>query len=227
MRKIIWLIVLFVILVSMTGCEEQKDLKKTEPLEQSDQKDSSIEFVVTEEEIKGNNIVQEDVTVKREEDVISYFETIEQEVEKELEKPLTEQISSKLKNTFITITDFLFYDKMIGNVTFNSLTEETKLRILEIASSIDTKIETKLPGYKETIKTASGKLYQSASEKINQGISSLDQYLQNKMSEETYQSMQDGMDNLKEGFLDATEIIKDTGSSIKDKVKNWYENFRK
>lgn len=227
MKKNLWIIILISILCFMTACSN-KDLEKKEPSINNEQvqQEETVNYIVTEEEARNNNLVNENVVIKKEDDMINYFENLEQEVEQETNQPLTEEIKSKLKNTFITVVDFLFYDGVIGGVTFDSLTEETKLKVLEIIDSIDNKIESKLPGYKETIKTTTGKVYTKVKEKISQGMTSLDQFLQEKMDEDTYQAMQDGIDDLKKGFSNATEVIKDTGSNIKDKVKEWYENFR-
>ena len=63
---------------------------------------------------------------------------------------------------FVTVVDFLFYDKEIGGYTFNQLTNSAKLQVIKIALSIDHKIDEYFPNYKDSIK----KGYESVKEKL-------------------------------------------------------------
>lgn len=206
----------------------KKELPSSEIREQDKTvlEDESLEdqqvFEETQDFLKG-----EEVNWQREEEIVPYFENLEKEVEEELAKPMTENRSNKLKNTFVHIVDFLFYDEPIGGVTFDSLTEQTKQKLLAIFSSIDQKIEKKLPGYKETIQATGSKWYHNVTDKIHQQMTSFDHYLETNMDPDIYQSLQDGVGSLKDGFSNATDVMIDTGKEIKESIKNWYETFRK
>lgn len=240
MKKII-MFLMFISCFFITGCDNTKeDLKsgtskskieeKKESNQESDSKNETVkeELILKESEIKENNIIKEDVVMNNEEEVVTYFKSIEQEVDNTTKlESLSKSASQKLKNTFITIADFLFYDGKIGNVTFNELSEETKVKVLEIAGRIDSKIENKLPGYKETIKTTSGKVYNTVSDKIKSGISSINEYMKTHMEENTYNSLQEGASDMKESFGKAADSVIEAGKNVKDKIKDWYENFRK
>lgn len=236
MKKIVLLLLIVVTSAGiLTGCQKKEEIKetqKTEEVQEKEKNESSKEIekeeqVVTMEEVQKNNMIKDDIKLTNEEEVVLYFEEIEEEVNQETNEPLTKTASQKLKNTFITITDFLFYDGTIGGVTFQELSEETKLKVLSITSRIDSKIETKLPGYKETIQTTAGKVYHNVSNMIKNGISSLQEKVRSHVDDDTYQAYQEGKEELKEGFSNAGEKIVEAGKAVKDKVKNWYENFRK
>ena len=89
-------------------------------------------------------------TVYTENDVISYFQNEENSISTYQEGVTFKE---KAKNTFVTIVDFIFYDKEIKGHTFKELSNSAKLQIIKIALSIDSKIEKYFPDYKETIKT--------------------------------------------------------------------------
>ena len=82
--------------------------------------------------------------------VMSYFTNFSNEIDN------SDSFKENIKEKFVTVVDFLFYDGVIGGVTFNELTTSTKLKILEVALKIDQKLEMKFPGYKESI-SANGK----------------------------------------------------------------------
>ena len=85
-----------------------------------------------------------DVTSYTEEDVMSYVRSIENEID-------TNNITSTIKDKFITIVDFIFYDTEIKGYKFNDLTNSAKIEIISACLKIDSKIEEYIPNYKETI----------------------------------------------------------------------------
>ena len=48
-------------------------------------------------------------------------------------------MKEKLENTFITLTDFIFYDGTIKGMTFDELTDTAKQEILDLYEKIDSK----------------------------------------------------------------------------------------
>ena len=241
MKKVGILLLLIVVLSCLTGCEKkaspvtqnakemQESLAKEETVADPD---SVLSVVETEQSIGEYNIIRkEDVVLSNESEVFAYFQRIEDEVDHEIQQPLTSKVTRTLKNTFITTVDFLFYGGTIKGVTFDSLTERTKLEILHIADSIDAKVESKLPGYKEHIQTTTGRVYRTAKSMIQEAISHLDDSYHQKVGEDIYQETKDSVDSLKDnfqnGYSKVKEVVKEVGGTVKDKVKEWYENFRK
>lgn len=134
------------------------------------------------------------------------------------------------KGVFISIVDFLFYDGSINGVTFDELTDSGKQKVLEIASRIDSTIENKFPGYKETISDKASNAFNKASEIIKKGANDLNDFAREKLGEDNYQSIIDAKDELVYYTKNAINFIGDVSSSLwnsaKDKLNNWYQNFK-
>ena len=134
------------------------------------------------------------------------------------------------KGVFVSIVDFLFYNGEINGVTFDELTDSGKQKVLEIASKVDSAIETKIPGYKETISDTASKAFNKASEIIKSGANSLNNFAREKLGEENYQSIIDAKDELVYYTKNAINFLGDVGGkvfkSVKDKLDSWYQDFK-
>lgn len=134
------------------------------------------------------------------------------------------------KGVFVSIVDFLFYDGEINGVTFDELTDSGKQKVLEIASKVDSAIETKIPGYKETISDTASKAFNKASEIIKSGANNLNNFAREKLGEENYQSIIDAKDELVYYTKNAMSFLGDVGgkvfNSVKDKLDSWYQDFK-
>lgn len=162
---------------------------------------------------------------------ISTFSEIEKEVDQLVKSESSENIKDKLKGTFITIVDFIFYDSEINGVKFNDLTEGGKNKVLEISKNIDNKIENKYPNYKESISATTKNAYNKASEVIKKGANNIKDFSKDKLGEDNYNAIVDAKDELVYYTKNAFDIIGDVSSNLfekgKTKVKKWYENFKK
>ena len=134
------------------------------------------------------------------------------------------------KGVFVSIVDFLFYDGEINGVTFDELTDSGKQKVLEIASKVDSAIETKIPGYKETISDTASKAFNKGSEIIKSGANNLNNFAREKLGEENYQSIIDAKDELVYYTKNAISFLGDVGgkvfNSVKDKLDSWYQDFK-
>ena len=134
------------------------------------------------------------------------------------------------KGVFVSIVDFLFYNGEINGVTFDELTDSGKQKVLEIASKVDSAIESKIPGYKETISDTASKAFNKASEIIKSGANSLNNFAREKLGEENYQSIIDAKDELVYYTKNAINFLGDVGgkvfNSVKDKLDSWYQDFK-
>ncbi|HIU12102.1 MAG TPA: hypothetical protein IAB65_05310 [Candidatus Onthocola stercorigallinarum] len=143
---------------------------------------------------------------------------------------VTSSFKDSAKATFISVVDFLFYDGEINGVTFDELSDSGKKKVLEIASSIDSAIENKFPGYKETISDKASNAFNKASEIIKKGANDLNDFAREKLGEDNYQSIIDAKDELVYYTKNAINFIGDVSSSLwnsaKDKLNNWYQNFK-
>ena len=164
------------------------------------------------------------------EKAIETFNSIEEDIENILNSETVNNAKDKAKGVFVTIVDFLFYDSEINGVTFDELTDNGKQKVLEIASSIDNKIENKFPNYKETISETAKDAFNKASELIKKGANNLKEFSKEKLGEENYNAIINVKDEFVEYTKEAIDIIGDVGSDLldsgKEYIKNWYENFR-
>lgn len=139
------------------------------------------EILVSNEQIKENNIVidEVDITTTTTSKIttttttaISYTPKSTQAVEPSVngqimmsENALVEMlksdyesvksgsISEEFKLSFIKVVDFIFYEEPIGGLKFKDLKESTKGKIIYYSLLIDSKIEKVFPEYKEKIST--------------------------------------------------------------------------
>lgn len=162
--------------------------------------------------------------------VINTFDSIEKDIDNLLQEEKTETVEDKLKGTFVTIVDFIFYDAEINGIKFDDLTEGAKQNILETAHTIDSKIEKKFPGYKETISDKTKNAYNKASEVIKKGANSVKNFSKEKLGEENYNAIVEAKDELVYYTKNAFDIVEDVTINLwekgKSKVKDWYEKFR-
>lgn len=233
-KKVITIISAGFIVLSVGGCKAKKYnddsngfhnintevTKKVENqiLDNSDEKGESEETIPTEK-------INEDE--KDEEEIITYFENLEEDVDFYLDDLDFDKVKDKVKNAAIAGIDFIFYDKEIKGVTFNELTSATKDKILTIMASIDSKIESKIPEYKETIKEKFGKGYDYINEKLHDGINYADDKLEDKYGQD-YNNIKDKTsqikDEVKESAGSTIDTIKDKTNQGFTKVKDWYED---
>ena len=134
------------------------------------------------------------------------------------------------KGVFVSIVYFLFYDGEINGITFDELTDSGKQKVLEIASKVDSAIESKIPGYKETISSTASKAFNKASEIIKSGANNLNNFAREKLGKENYQSIIDAKDELVYYTKNAMSFLGDVGgkvfNSVKDKLDSWYQDFK-
>lgn len=151
-----------------------------------------------------------------EDDVISYFESSEKEVK-------NSSFKETFKEYFIEIVDFIFYGTEIKGHTFNKLTNTGKLKVISAALKIDSLIEDKVPGYKESITSAGGRVYTNSKEKLTELFLDISSNICKNKEE---------CDKAKEIFGDIKSTCKIGWSFIKkllknggNKLRDWYEIY--
>ena len=211
-----------------TGDQITFDLKK-----RNEQIDFQIEDTKSQEEsasIKNdqNNSITSSKTTTEEnnqeesnsdQNVIQYAEELNTEIEN------SSNITNSIKTKFITLVDFLFYEGTIQNKTFKELSNETKLKVLKLAYTIDQKIESKFPDYKEKIKDTSTKTYSNIKTKVITTYLDLSTKVCNT-NQSTCQSAKEGLNDMKESFSLTWSFIKEIKGIGIQKLKDWYEIWR-
>lgn len=245
-KKVLSIVLTGFVLLSLTGCANKlnetvpKETNETPVVENVDssvkQEDNVVESGGTLTDSYVTETTQEEVPiisqneVMTEEETINYFERIETKINEYANSDSFANVKDKASSLFITTIDFIFYGGEIKGVTFESLSNSAKLKILNIARRIDTTIMTKWPTYKEDVKTTSGKVFDSVTTKIGEGINYVDGKLNDKLGEESYSDLKDSasqaVDEIKDVATGIYEAGKDVATSAKEKVKSWYEDYR-
>lgn len=130
-----------------------------------------------------------------------------------------------LKNGFVSIVDFIFYDKEIGGYTFKELANEAKLKVMKFALVIDQKIESYFPGYKESISSGVKNVYSNVKGFV------VELYLDTvsvicENNESICENAKNDFQFMKKSFGLTWDFIKSFAEAGTDKLKRWYEVFR-
>ena len=180
------------------------------------------------------NLIEEQ-EISSDEEFVTYINNVEQEVTTITEKEeVTAEDQKVLENTFITLTDFIFYDGEINGVTFDELTDEAKEKVLDIYDKIDTKIESVFPNYKEDIASTSKDVYANLKKEITELKDKIkDKYI-DEYGQEKYDNLEQSYNESKETLKDSAqstyETLKDVSTEFyektKNKAENWYKNYK-
>lgn len=241
-KKIICILLSGFIIVTISGCsktdssltnihEESNEFKM--PTNNNQVVDGQPEFNenIPQHEIENNAQIETQNYSQNDETAIATFNNIEEEVDTILDSENISNAKEKVKGTFITIVDFIFYDSEINGVTFDELTDSGKQKVLEIANKIDNKIENKFPNYKDTISDTTKKAFNKASELIKKGAENVSEFSKEKLGEENYNAIINAKDEIIDYTKEAIEIIGDVSSDVfnsgKEYIKNWYENLKR
>lgn len=174
----------------------------------------------TEESEKYNSdtFVDSNTSNFSEDDIVSYFETMEVEVAE------SSSFKEKFKEYFITIVDFIFYDKEINGYTFNELSDMAKVKIISIALKIDNKIEEYIPNYKENISDTSGNIYNDIKEKLVTSYMDISTEIC-KNSNDDCAKVKDIFNEIKSVCKIGWDFLKSLLSNGVSKLKEWYEIY--
>lgn len=164
-----------------------------------------------------DNIDQNNVSYT-ENDVVNYFGGINDEI---LE---SEDFKDKFKEYFVSIVDFIFYDKDIKGYTFNKLSNTAKIKVISFTLKIDAKLEEYLPNYKENISSVDDNIYNNIKEKLV--------YLYMDISTNICDNNIEGCNTVKVIWTDIKDVcglgwdfIKNITSVGIEQLKNWYEIY--
>ena len=235
---LIIIIILLVILVwprneDNTKSHNDSKAKEVEKVESKDKKDKS-----------SNTLFTDTTDASNEDEVISYVEEVEQKV-KTYTQPSDYQsdfsIRETLEDTFISFTDFIFYDGTIKGVTFDELTDSAKEKILTLYEQIDSLIEKKFPNYKENISSTAKYEYTTVVSKAKELKDSIVSKYKEVVGEDAYNNVVSTFEEDKNNFQDAyspyVEKGKEIGSqaiekgkkildSASSKFDSWYQEFK-
>lgn len=137
---------------------------------------------------------------------------------------------SSLKESFITLTDFIFYGGTINNRTFNELTDEVKIQVLTYYDSLNNKIDGKYPGVRDEIREYSTKTYTDIKDHTVELENKVLNPYKEKVGEEAYNELVETFDNdlerYKESVAPVEETISEVYQSAKNKLDIWYQGIK-
>lgn len=146
------------------------------------------------------------------EEVLAYFNN----------KVNTADTKSKgtLKNAFIKVVDFIFYDKDINGYYFKDLTASAKLKVISLALKLDAIIDKHFPGYKDELSSSYNKAKDNL---ITLYLNLTSEFCKNNDS--ICESAKNDFSLLKESLNLSWDVIKNLAKSGTNKLKEWYEIF--
>ena len=154
--------------------------------------------------------------------IINYVESAKTVVES---YTTNEDNKAKAKEYFCNIVDFIFYGGSINGHTFNELSTKAKAKVIYYALIIDSKIDNKWPGYKDTI----SEKYNTAKGKLIAKYLDICSDLKEK-DPQTYEELKSDFALLKKSLSLTWDVVKTAFSYASDftvsHLKSWYETFR-
>lgn len=244
---IILLVIIIVLLIILIWPKEEqtsskKESNTSENVKKTDQKESSSESTSFSSTDTSDTLFTDTSKASNENEVVTYVEEVEKEVETLAASDGDDKsVKEKLEDTFITLTDFIFYDGTIKGVTFQELTDGAKEKVLNLYEKIDSTIESKFPNYKENIKSTARKSYTTVVTKAKELKDSIISKYKDYVGEDQYNNTVDTFEEDKNRFQDAyspyvekgkevgTEAIekgKEVIHSAIGKLDSWYQDYK-
>ena len=234
-------IILVVVLVWPTDKKELASSGNSKKEVTSEEKVEEEVAVNKEEEIQEKSLLSDDTKATNEEEVVSYVSDVEARISNLDAESTNTTMKEKLENTFITLTDFIFYDGTIKGMTFDELTDTAKQEILDLYEKIDSKIESYFPNYKENIASSAKKGYETAITKAKELKEEIIEKYKETVGEDEYNNVVSNIESDKNRLEEAATPYVEKGKEIagaavekgkevwnttKDKLDTWYQNFK-
>lgn len=181
--------------------------------------DNNIHSNVDKSNNVNSNNTSNSVNNNGESSVITYFENLDNQLDTYNNN--NESLGKTIKSNFVDGIDFIFYGKEINGKTFGELTNSAKLKVLSLMLSIDSKIEEKIPNYKDSISST----YQNIKTKIIEKYLEITTNICNN-DEELCITAKEGFADLKTNFGITWDVVKELASNGITKLKDWYEIWR-
>lgn len=133
-----------------------------------------------------------------------------------------EEFNAKVKAEIVKITDFVFNGTEINGHTFDELTEQAKLYVMDLLVKIDAKIEEVHPGYKDEIKIK----VKDYTDRITDKYYEITEKICTEMGTTACNQAKKDVETMKENFNLTLDLAKVIGKSTIESIKEWYEIFK-
>lgn len=221
-RKKLYLIILIIFLIVFGICVSiyvvRHENKKEKPI--------TINNNLEQTEDINNRIDSSNENIDSDQEILTYFENEITTDNSILNDENNTENENKLKTSFVKLTDFIFYDGTINNITFNELKDDTKVAILSDWEILDEKIETKYPNYKDRIESVENKTYNNLKSKKDYLLNVLKEAYINKYGEDKYNELMNKKEELKERVSDIKEKAENEIEKKKESISSWYKEWK-
>ena len=221
-RKKLYLIILIIFLIVFGICVSvyvaRHENKKEKPI--------TINNNLEQTEDINNRIDSSNENIDSDQEILTCFENEITTDNSILNDENNTENENKLKTSFVKLTDFIFYDGTINNITFNELKDDTKVAILSDWEILDEKIETKYPNYKDRIESVENKTYNNLKSKKDYLLNVLKEAYINKYGEDKYNELMNKKEELKEKVSDIKEKAENEIEKKKESISSWYKEWK-
>lgn len=234
-KKLIQILLSGIVLFSLTGCGKKEIIVNENQPEQKPVEN------LHEQKLPSSQKVSEEKEQKTMDKVNEYYEKMNDYLNSE---DFKEKEDSVLQYFFL-VTDFLFYGEPINGVTMKEISVESQLKLIALYEKMDAMIEERYPNYQEKVKTKFGETTDVLKEKTVDAKDYLIQKTKEKIGEEKYNEYVEKIEQttnswkqsyeafkeahgeeIKQGTNNVIEKVKEEGTKLKDKISDWYQNFK-
>ena len=209
------------VLLSSVACSNKKEDNNSDEKTVKESVTNNIDNI---EETNNDKVQNDNITT--EEQLLEYIFSIKEDINTYLESEDVQEYKDVITKKFIIIVDFIFFEGQIGEYKFSDLTDETKQKVLEIATDIDSKIEIKYPNYKEGL----SEKYENISSKIKIKYNEISKIVLNKLKEQigeqSYDDLEKSINDAQKNAEMGIDYTKEQAEKVKEKTLDWYQNLK-
>jgi hypothetical protein len=200
--------------VLLTGCTTHDDLIINDPRPNVEQQ--------TFEPVIPNNQVEESKPIDSLESSqeiqsaqeFTFFSDAKKELTEYIESDDFQKLKEKGKYYVTTGIDFIFFDKEINGITFDQMSTEFKIRVMNDVAALDNAVEAYFPGYKESFSSK----YQIAAEFVSSKYLDMVDVIKEYLGEDNWNAL----GNMKDKIWGDLTTTKDQAiEDIKELYKSW------
>lgn len=160
-----------------------------------------------------------ETNIQTESDVATYYESVKNTLQEYINKESAQKALQAGEDVLKKGAKFLVGTEPIGGYYISDLSEETKERFINTFDTIDSMVEQKFPNYKERVSNATSQLIDKGKEKANEFKDYARRKLEENLTEEQLQSLDDAVEKGKTTYSEAKDYVTEKGSQFSDWLK--------
>lgn len=160
-----------------------------------------------------------ETNIQTESDVATYYESVKNTLQEYINKENAQKALQAGEDVLKKGAKFLVGTEPIGGYYISDLSEETKERFINTFDTIDSMVEQKFPNYKEQVSNATSQLIDKGKEKANEFKDYARRKLEENLTEEQLQSLDDAVEKGKTTYSEAKDYVTEKGSQFSDWLK--------